>query len=236
MTRFGSDVIPYVFFSGIDLAQFLSEFSMAREVSSEETHGYGDSWVENSVAFINQFTFSASGWYTLGETDTAFNSTEGTSKVFVTAFEGDAIGSPFIGLQGPILKSYTRETPLGELIKFSTDWVSNGKMDDGVILTTHSAKTSSSNGTSVDQTAGTTAGGAGYLQVSAYSGLTNIIVKIQHSTNNSVWTDLITFTTVTSAPTAERVDVSGTVNRYVRALWTVSGTGSCTFMAGFARY
>ena len=48
-------------------------------------------------------------------------------------------------------------------------------------------------------------------------------VKIQDSANNSDWADLITFST-SSAASAERKTVTGTVNRYVRL--NLSGTFS----------
>ena len=48
-------------------------------------------------------------------------------------------------------------------------------------------------------------------------------VKIEDSANNSDWADLITFST-SSAASAERKTVTGTVNRYVRC--TLTGTFS----------
>ena len=76
--------------------------------------------------------------------------------------------------------------------------------------------------------ASTVNGAAGIQAVSAYSGFTGVVGKIQHSADNSTWADLITFTNVTSAPTAERVTAAGTVNRYTRHVGTVTGSGSIT--------
>jgi hypothetical protein len=46
---------------------------------------------------------------------------------------------------------------------------------------------------------------------------------------------LATFTAATGA-TSQRVVVSGTVNRYLRASWTLTGTGAAaTFTASLAR-
>jgi hypothetical protein len=52
--------------------------------------------------------------------------------------------------------------------------------------------------------------------------------KVQHSVDNSVWIDLMTFTLANDA-TSERETVSGTVNRYLRAIRTVGGSGGPTF-------
>lgn len=68
----------------------------------------------------------------------------------------------------------------------------------------------------------------GYQGVSAYAGFTGVVGKIQHSVDNSVWVDLITFTNVTTGPLAERLTAAGTVNRYLRHVGTVTGAGSIT--------
>jgi hypothetical protein len=83
-------------------------------------------------------------------------------------------------------------------------------------------------------------GGAGYLQVGALTlgGYTNLVVKIRHSTNNSSFTDLITFTAVTSAYTGQRVAVAGAVNRYLATSHACTGSGSgmsADVMVGFCR-
>ena len=63
-----------------------------------------------------------------------------------------------------------------------------------------------------------------------------VVGKIQHSTDNSSWADLATFTTVT-AVTSQQVVVAAatTVNRYTRALATITGVGTMTYAVTFAR-
>jgi hypothetical protein len=78
-------------------------------------------------------------------------------------------------------------------------------------------------------------GGAGIQAVSAYATLTGVVGKIQHSPDDAVWADLITFTNVTSAPVAQRGTAAGTVDRYTRYSRDVTGAGSYTPFVGFAR-
>jgi hypothetical protein len=81
-------------------------------------------------------------------------------------------------------------------------------------------------------------GGVGYQAISAYSGFTGVVGKIQHSPDNSSWADLSpSFTNVTTGPIAERIVVAAgtTVNRYTRHVGTVTGAGSITPFAGFCR-
>lgn len=97
--------------------------------------------------------------------------------------------------------------------------------------------TADADGTALDNSAGTTAGGAGFLHITGLSSGDTIVVKIQHSTNNSVWVDLITFTLDGTALSSERVGVTGTVNRYLRASYDVTGASiSFPLFVAFARY
>lgn len=121
-----------------------------------------------------------------------------------------------------------------EAVAVSVTGTPNDGVDMGVLLHALTAETADGNGSGVDNAASSANGGVGAIHVTAYSGLTSISLKVQHSTDNSVWADLITFTSVT-ATTWERKAVTGTVNQYVRAWWDVTGTGSCTFLMAFAR-
>jgi hypothetical protein len=92
-------------------------------------------------------------------------------------------------------------------------------------------------GTGIDAGASSTVECAAYAFVHAYSGFTNVVVKIQHSADGSSWADLVTFTTITAARTCERkvVDAGTTVQRHTRVLIDVTGTGSAEVFVGFGR-
>lgn len=121
-----------------------------------------------------------------------------------------------------------------EAVTLSVTATADETVDIGYVLHALQAETAGGNSASVDNQAATSNGGVGMLHVTAFSGLTNITVKVQHSTDGSVWADLMTFTAATGK-TSERKTVSGTVNQYVRALWIVTGTGSAEFALAFAR-
>jgi hypothetical protein len=132
------------------------------------------------------------------------------------------------------LSDYKVTSKVGEAVAVSIDTQSDDGTDIGVQLHALGAETVDTNSTSVDNAAGTTNGGVAHLHVTAYSGLTNAVIKVQHSTDNSAWSDLITLSTVT-AITSQRSTVTGTVNRYVRSFLDVTGAGSVTFALSFAR-
>ena len=82
-------------------------------------------------------------------------------------------------------------------------------------------------------------GGAGYLQVTDGATVTNFVGTVRHSVDNSSWADLVVFTdTTTDFDTAQRVATATTttaVRRYLAFKGDVTGSGSITVFAGFAR-
>lgn len=135
--------------------------------------------------------------------------------------------------------NYAISSPVDGVVQTSCGFQSSSGIDYGLIL--HSGNVSANgNSTSVDNGVATTNGGVAHLHYTASlaAGVT-LTVKVQHSTNNSTWVDLLTFTNVTSGNlSAERLVVAAgtTVNRYLRALWSVDvGGGTFTITVPFAR-
>lgn len=149
--------------------------------------------------------------------------------------DGFTIGQPaFIAVTD--LEGYTVDATVSDAVSVQIDGAPDDGVDWGVSQHAHGAETATGNSTSVDGTAATTGGGVASLHVTAASGTTpSATVKVQHSTDNSAWVDLITFTAATTA-TSERKTVTGTVNRYTRETRTISGTTpSFTYAVAFAR-
>ncbi|ANS03209.1 hypothetical protein [uncultured Mediterranean phage uvDeep-CGR2-KM18-C74] len=148
-----------------------------------------------------------------------------------------AVGDPFVGISSKEAE-YNVSRSVGSAITVSSTFPGNGMGGEfGVMLTAHDdTHSSASNGTAVDNTASSASGGSGYIQlISLSSG--SVTAKIQHSANNSTWTDLVTFTAAgtSDVPTAQRSEVTGTVNRYLRV--TTTGTFSnAKLVAAFARF
>ena len=172
-----------------------------------------------------------------GGQDEVLDTARGASaaSVITAAPEGFAVGKRVIPISARE-SNYAASSPVGDAVTFAASWMSEGQVDPGVALHDLTAETATGNGTSVDNATSSANGGVANLHVTAVSGTTpSATIKVQHSTDNSVWADLITFTAAT-AKTAERKEVTGTVNRYVRATWTISGTTpSFTFAVAFAR-
>ena len=135
------------------------------------------------------------------------------------------------------LGNFTGVAPVADVVTCSAAFQSTGNFDVGTVLENFAAITVDGNGTARDNGAATANGGVAHLHVTAFSGLTNNIVTIEHSVDGSTsWATLVTFATYT-ALTSERVEVAAgtTVRRYLRVVDNVTGTGSTTRFVSFAR-
>lgn len=108
--------------------------------------------------------------------------------------------------------------------------------DTGIVLKGHADTISATgNGTTYDSLNASTNGGVGVVQVVAKGGgAGTLTVTIQHSADGTTWVDKATFAGATVAHSFERVAVTGTVNRYLRAIWIVTG-GTWQAHVSFAR-
>ncbi len=126
---------------------------------------------------------------------------------------------------------------------FDIKLAARGYCDDGFIFVSPGAfLTTSGIGTVRDNTplgGATAAGGNAQIHIlSTPTGTTpSLTMKLQHSPDNITFTDLCTFNVITTQ-TAQRIVLPSqtTIQAYVRANWTISGTTpSFECLVGFAR-
>lgn len=143
---------------------------------------------------------------------------------------GTAAGSMAMTCLGD-LSEWTIDAATADAVRFQLTTMADEMVDAGFIVHGLSAETATGNSASIDRVLPSSNGGTAVLHVTAYATLTNAVIKIQHSTDNSTWADLVTFVT-TTAISAQRLSIApGTaVNRYVRATVTVTGSGSVTYL------
>ena len=149
--------------------------------------------------------------------------------------DGFTIGKPaFIATSN--LSSYSVESSVSDTVSLTVEATPNDGVDHGRVVHGHTEEDTTGDSASIDDGASSANGGVAVLHVTSVSGGTpSLTVKVQHSVDDSVWVDLITFSAATAA-TSQRRTVAGTVNRYVREQHTISGsTPSFTYAAAFAR-
>lgn len=160
----------------------------------------------------------------------------GVDNAFVATLlpDGDSVGKPAYFLVGDPT-DWTNDASVSEAASFTMAAAADVGIEAGFVIHAQTAETADANGTTVDRSvdlATSALGAAASLHVTAYSGFTSVAIKVQHSTDNSSWSDLVSFTTVTAVGAeVVRTSDTATVNRYLRVVTDVTGSGTVTFLA-----
>lgn len=230
---------------GFNATGYLSDVSKSGEIETAETTTLGNT-DKTYIAGLADSSFSASGNldYNLSDDTLSFNywceSLVGLT-VPLTYIPQSGVQGDTCFISNGVLTSNNVKTGIGDKASVDLEFQNTGVNGKGLRRAVNhkvlQAETTSSNTTSIDNAASSANGGQAVLSVSAAAGTSpTLVVKVQHSVDNSVWVDLITFTTATGR-TGEYKAVTGTVNRYTRVIWTIGGTGgpSFTFHTGWKR-
>ena len=227
------------------LSNKITSLSEKQNSQLVETTGIGDTWETHAPTGTTTLEVVQQGAFfdtTANYSHAAFSgscptSPQATARVMCLGFGGQTTGYPFVGFEGTYSYEYEVVAELGNLQNANVTYGMTGSRSPGVILQPIATKTATWATTSspVDNSASTSAGGVGFIQCTAASGFSAFVGKVRHSADNVTYTDLLSFTDNVTAPFAERVSVSGTVNRYLAFSGTVTGTGSITIFAGFSR-
>lgn len=231
---------------GYDLSAIKAQ-SVTRKVTAKQTRsdGIGDTWEEHTPVGTKMVEVSQEGalWGTdTGQAHNAFKddipaNPQVTPRVITMGFEGDTIGQLFDGFEGGFSNEYEVVSARDDLHRVNIAYQMSGQHNEGVVLHPKQARTSDGNteSTPVDNGASSANGGVGYMQVFAVTGFTNFVGTVRDSSDDITYGDLVAFPDNVTAPYGARVTVSGTVEQYLAFDWDVTGAGSITFWAGFAR-
>lgn len=223
-----------------DFSAYFNDMSATTSVDTAETSTFGASAKTYVTGHVDG-TISLGGYFestALVGTDQYFASKLGNAtKQKVIVMPGGHSNGARASMLEADTTSYEVTSPIGDVVGASAEFQATDGVEHGVVLSAGSAVSATGNTTGVDNGAATTNGGVGYLSVPTNTRNGNITVKIQSSADNSTFADLITFTVVSSATaTSQRVEVTGSIPRYLRASYTVAGsTGSATPTVAFAR-
>jgi hypothetical protein len=174
-------------------------------------------------------------------THTALKSLAGGDTALLVSFAMGTNAAPVIGDISCHLRSqqntYVASPELNGVVGISANFKAKGVPVEYGTLLIDSSISDDNNTASIDNDGSSANGGVGYVHLTGLSAGDSIdTLKITHSDDDAIFEDLITFTLDGSAVGAERIAVTGTVEQYVRAEWTVTGTGvSFPVMISFIR-
>lgn len=238
--RHGKNTIAAV--GAADLSTYFTSATTNNSVDVLDSTTFGSA-NKSYVVGTKEGTVSFEGLWTgaVGEVDAVLLAAlaTDTSTVITVGSEGAGIGRK-AKLLDANETSYEVSSAIGDLVSISAEAQATEGLDGGVLLAAQQTITATINNTSVDNAISSANGGVAHLHVTANTRNGAVTIKVQHSSDNSTWVDLVTFTNTTATtPTSQRVVVAAgtTVNRYLRA--QVSGfagsTGSVIITVGFAR-
>lgn len=217
---------------GYDVSGYFQSVAAPMTVDTADTSGFGDT-AKEYVLGLEDAQLTAEGTWdgAAAAIDAILAAILGAAaqKIFSYFPAGDALGARALGISAD-LAAYDVVAAIGDAARLTLAAQSSVGIESGVCLHALGAETTPDVSASVNNGASSTNGGSGYVQATAATG--SATIKVAHSTNDSVWADLITFTAITGRA-SERKTVTGTVNQYLRSDW-VPGT-TVTFAVHFHR-
>lgn len=224
-----------VILGAFDLSAYLKNASLAATKDTLDTTVFTDG-SRNYIEGQKAGTATLSGLFD-GADDTQDEQVQG-------AFASSNVTNVCIGLGGLAIGTpvycgrvwdaqYEQGASFDGLATFGASLQVDGGWERSVSLHALGAETGTGSYTSVDNVAGTSAGGAAYIFVTAQSGAAATVL-VEHSVDAVTWDPLVTFSGL-SGTSATRTAVSGTVRRYLRGRLSVAST-SITFQLAFDRF
>lgn len=244
MTKYASQDVSFYLIGGYSLLGDVTELGYAKEAETKDDTVLGNAWRSHAANGLKMGEFTQNGFFndTADRIHDALKAGSGVSRVGLLALEGGAIGDKVIGFEGLLQMKYERSTALGEWVGAQGSYQVSGAIEEGEILHALGAETANgeTEASSLDNAASSSDGGAGIIQLTEITldSATNLVGKVIHSADDATFADLVTFTALTERG-AERVAVTGTVNRYVASKWAFTGgagaSTTATFVIAFSR-
>lgn len=215
-----------------DLSADMTQYNWGKSRQTVDTTTFGND-DRIFLSGVGEGRFSAQGVWNNELSDEQIVAIDGT-RVVISASPQTfaAIGDRVHMVQG-YLENYQPRSAQNDAVRFSSGFMASAGAYLGVCLHELDAETGAANFTSVDQTAQSTNGAKAFLHVTAFTG-TDATITVEDSSDDQTFASLGAFTQVTDV-TSEGIDISGTVEQYVRVALT--GTfSSITFAVSFHRH
>jgi len=229
-----------VLYNGTNLSAFFNEASMSQDVETAETTAFGDD-AKTYITGLKDGTMSLSGMFdgAADAVDVVLISTLGATAADVATVVPAGLSTAGVSTYSAEVRetSYEISSPVSDVVAANAEVQATGGIDRGELLIGGSSITAVEQTTAIDNGSSTSNGGVGYVHVTANTRDDSSTFKVQDSADNITFADVLTFSSVSaSATSGERVAVTGTVDRYVRAEATPGGSaGSLTYTMAFAR-
>lgn len=228
---FGHGKNEVVLINGSDMSAYLNAASIPMEKETAETTVFGNA-AKTRLSGLRDGSMSFEGFFDGAAlaADVIFEAllTRLTEALFEDWPAGDALGAIGYCMEA-FETSYEVTGSVGDVVGISVEAEADAGIERCTSLQSISSDiTATANGSTEDNSASSASGGSAYLQVTGKAGGTSLDVTLRESTDNFAGDDTLlgTFAQNTAANVAERITFTGTVKRYVRAIWTEVGGGT----------
>lgn len=239
----GSAGAGIILCQGFDLSPYLQSIEVDQQQDMKDRTNFASGSAKEYAVGLADRSMKAEGFYgdnpandTLSA-DYLFNSLFGAGQAFLlTAMpEGATVGNRAI-MMNNVLAKYEPNIKVGELLMALFEAKATGKTGTqgsyarGIALMSQTV-TGAVNGAAFDNV--TTS--VGWMcQVHNTNADGTLSGKVQHSTNGTVWVDLITVTALAANTAVQFLDTSTTVNEFRRFITTAIGGTTNKASVGFA--
>ncbi len=253
MTQFGP-VSAWLLVGGSNVTGDIYDMGETREQVLEECRPFSGGAIEDWDAYkgvgIGKIGLeTGQGVYdtrTAGQLE-AFQGAGTTRQLVDYGFAGCAdpvgnVGNPLTMVDGTYAVKWARKAQRANITMGQASHAVTGVPYEGLVVAGLVAR--SGNGTTEASYLDYGAGSYGHaifdIQVTALSlgGGSNVVVTIHSSPDHSAWNLEATSAAITVASTAQRILVTSTIDRYLKATWTFTGGAAqtCTLMVGAYLY
>lgn len=226
-----------------DISPWVTDGTATATLDTSDTSHFGSN-AKTYIAGQNDGTMSFSGLHD-GTLDAIkdimskalLDQTNGLAAVpVILSPEGVKVGgTAIVGLAKQT--TYSTNPVVSDVVKVSGDIQITDGYSFGTFLMALNTFATTTNFAAVDNGIGSTFGARVTLHVLDNNNTGTTTFKIQHSVDNATWVDLTSFNAVTTGQeTYEYKVLTGGVNRYVRGVATVAGTGTISATMTISRY
>ena len=226
-----------IFFNNNDFGEYFNNVDFTRTADVSETTAFGS----DNKTFISgdkHGTVSLTGMFD-ATADAVLQPFlgSGTNTDLCIGADGITDGKSIFFGSG-VVTNYGQSSPVGDVVATSVDLQADAGLFNGLVLD-NATVTATGNSTVTDNGSSTANGGGAIAIVTAKSGSSTptATIKVQHSSDNVTFVDLVTFTNFTAVGSQVSEIASGTtINRYLRVNYTITGsTPSFSVIVGFGR-
>jgi hypothetical protein len=243
-----------VFLDSLEASPYLNSADSSRTIATSDVTAFGAT-AKAFIAGEEDATLTAAGFFDggVGAIDEKLWNLMGITGSYPGTYCPD--GGAIIGRQARLYDlvetNVTPSSPIGGAVTIKLTAQVTGGEKHGKVLNDNTQTSTTIPGTSVDWGVNGASSNGGKINIhvpfNTWSATT--AVKLQHSTDNTVWVDLagaaqtipagqaVDVTHPNGLPSAYTLTLSGAVNRYVRAVITpAAGTGAISAVVAFARF